>query len=112
MTDTSNLTFSSEILMSSSPKIAPSLPEQFPYSDGHPHKPPLARDEMRDVISLSLWAGQLLLQYGADSARVEEIVHRLMTGLGCDWADIEVQPNSLMATTVNNQDFRTRVRKS
>lgn len=95
-----------------SSRIAVSLPAQFPYSDGHPHKPPMTRDEMRDVISLSLWAGQMLLQYGADSARVEETVHRFATGLGCDWADIEVQPNTLIATTVNNQDFRTRVRRA
>jgi uncharacterized membrane protein YjjP (DUF1212 family) len=95
-----------------SPRIAPSLPTQFPYSDGHPHKPPMTRDEMRDVVNLSLWAGQMLLQYGADSARVEQTVHRLVTGLGCDWADIEVQPNTLIATTMNNQDFRTRVRRA
>ena len=93
-------------------RIAPSLPAQFPLSDGHPHKPPMTRDEMRDVVSLSLWAGQMLLQYGADSARVEQTVHRLATGLGCDWADIEVQPNTLIATTMNNQDFRTRVRRA
>jgi uncharacterized membrane protein YjjP (DUF1212 family) len=72
----------------------------------------MTRDEIRDVISLSLWAGQMLLQYGADSTRVEETVHRLATALGCDWADIEVQPNTLIATTVNNQDFRTRVRRA
>lgn len=95
-----------------SSRIAPSLPTQFPYSDGHPHKPPMTRDEMRDVVSLSLWAGQMLLQYGADSARIEQTVHRLATGLGCDWADIEVQPNTLIATAMNNQDFRTRVRRA
>ncbi len=112
MTDIPNSTVSSETLTPFSSQSALSRPEHFPYSDGHLHKPPLARDEMRDIISLSLWAGQMLLQYGADSARVEEIVHRLVTGLGCDWADIEVQPNSLVATTVNNQDFRTRVRRA
>jgi uncharacterized membrane protein YjjP (DUF1212 family) len=72
----------------------------------------MTRDEIRDVISLSIWAGQMLLQYGADSTRVEETVHRLATGLGCDWADVVVHPNALVATTVNNQDFRTRVRRA
>jgi uncharacterized membrane protein YjjP (DUF1212 family) len=98
--------------INASPRIAASLPAQFPYSDGHPHKPPMTRDEMRDVANLSLWAGQMLLQYGADSARVEQTVHRLATGLGCDWADIEVQPSTLIATMMNNQDFRTRVRRA
>ena len=38
-------------------------------------KPPLAYDELRDVIDLSLWAGQMLLQHGAASQRVEETIH-------------------------------------
>ena len=33
-------------------------------------KPPLDHETLRDVIDLSLWAGQLLLQNGAESARV------------------------------------------
>lgn len=80
--------------------------------DGMPHKPPMEREALRDVISLSLWAGQLLLQNGADTARVEETVHRLGTGLGCDWLDIVVLPDSITATTTNNLEFRTRVRRA
>jgi uncharacterized membrane protein YjjP (DUF1212 family) len=74
-------------------------------------KPPLNRDELRDVIDLSLWAGHLLLQNGADTARIEETVHRLGTGLGCDWMDILVSPNGLIITTVSGREFRTRVRR-
>ncbi len=80
--------------------------------DGMPHKPPMEREALRDVISLSLWAGQMLLQNGADTARVEETVHRLGTGLGCDWLDIIVLPDSITATTTNNLEFRTRVRRA
>lgn len=80
--------------------------------DGMPHKPPMEREALRDVISLSLWAGQMLLQNGADTARVEETVHRLGTGLGCDWLDIVVLPDSITATTTNNLEFRTRVRRA
>ena len=29
-------------------------------------KPPLEREALRDVIDLSLWAGQMLLQHGAE----------------------------------------------
>jgi uncharacterized membrane protein YjjP (DUF1212 family) len=75
------------------------------------HKFPLGREELRDVIDLSLWAGQLLLQNGADTARIEETVHRLGTGLGCDWMDILVSPNGLIITTVSGREFRTRVRR-
>jgi uncharacterized membrane protein YjjP (DUF1212 family) len=72
----------------------------------------MEREALRDVISLSLWAGQMLLQNGADTARVEETVHRLGTGLGCDWLDIVVLPDSITATTTNNLEFRTRVRRA
>jgi uncharacterized membrane protein YjjP (DUF1212 family) len=74
-------------------------------------KAPLEREELRDVIELALWAGQLLLQYGAETARVEETVHRLGTGLGCDWMDILVSPNALVVTTISGEEFRTRVRR-
>src|SRR5687767_11621598 len=74
-------------------------------------KPPLDRDNLRDVVDLSLWAGQMLLQCGAESERVEETVHRLGTGLGCDWMDILVSPNVLIVTTTSGGEFRTKVRR-
>lgn len=73
--------------------------------------PPLSREELRDIIDLALWAGQMLLHYGAESQRVEEVVHRLGTGLGCDWMDILVSPNVIVATTTSGVEFRTKVRR-
>ncbi len=81
------------------------------YPDARTYKPLLEPDVLRDVISISLWAGQMLLQHGADSARVEETVHRLGTGLGCDWMDVVVQPHAIIVTTVNNHQFRTKARR-
>jgi uncharacterized membrane protein YjjP (DUF1212 family) len=72
----------------------------------------MAYEELRDVISLSLWAGQMLLQWGADTQRVEETVHHIGTGLGCDWLDIVVTPDAIIASTINNHDFRTKVRRA
>ncbi len=80
--------------------------------DARPHKPALEREELRDVISLSLFAGQMLLQNGADSKRVEETVHRLGTGLGADWMDVVVLPDAIIASTTNNHEFRTKVRRA
>ncbi|RME58095.1 MAG: threonine/serine exporter [Caldilineae bacterium] len=79
----------------------------------NPHlgKPPLSREALRDVIDLSLWAGQLLLQYGADAQRVEETVHRFGTALGCDWMDILVSPNGLFVSTISGEEFRTKIRR-
>lgn len=75
------------------------------------HKEALEREELRDVIDLSLWAGQLLLQHGAEAERVEETVYRLGTALGCDWLDVLVSPNAIIATTSSGPEFRTKVRR-
>jgi uncharacterized membrane protein YjjP (DUF1212 family) len=80
-------------------------------ANGNEHKPPLSRTELRDIVDLALWAGQLMLQYGAQSERVEETVHHLGTGLGCDWLDILVSPNVLIVTTISGEEFRTKVRR-
>jgi len=74
-------------------------------------KTPLAYEELRDVIDLSLWAGQLLLHYGATAQRIEETVHRMGTGLGCDWLDILVSPNALIITATSAGEFRTKTRR-
>jgi uncharacterized membrane protein YjjP (DUF1212 family) len=74
-------------------------------------KPPLDYETLRDVIDLALWAGQLLLQNGAESARVEETVHRLGTALGAHWMDILVSPNAILVTTTSDLEFRTKIRR-
>ena len=74
-------------------------------------KRPLAYHELRDIIDLSLWAGQMLLQYGATSQRVEESVHRIGTGLGCDWLDILVSPSIITITASSGSEFRTKLRR-
>jgi uncharacterized membrane protein YjjP (DUF1212 family) len=61
-------------------------------------KPHLSYEELTDVIDLSLWAGQLLLQYGAETSRIEETVYHIGTGLGCDGIDIIVSPDGLLIT--------------
>jgi uncharacterized membrane protein YjjP (DUF1212 family) len=80
--------------------------------DNHPHKPMMEREELREVITLSLWAGQMLIQNGADTKRVEGTVHRLGTSLGCDWMDVVVLPDAIIATTINNHEFRTKARRA
>lgn len=74
-------------------------------------RPPLPYEELRDVIDLALWAGQLLLHFGAESQRIEETVHHLGTGLGCNWLDIVVSPNAIMITTSSGIEFRTKIRR-
>ncbi len=76
-----------------------------------PVKTPLPYEELRDVIDLSLWTGQLLLQYGAETSRIEETVHHIGTGLGCDWMDVIVSPDGLLITTTSGDEFRTKARR-
>lgn len=71
----------------------------------------LAYVELREIIGLSLWAGQMLLQNGASSLRTEETTHRIGTGLGCDWMDVIVTPDSLIVTATDGEDFRTKARR-
>ena len=74
-------------------------------------KQSLDYETLRDVIDLALWAGQMLLQSGAESEQAEETVHRLGTGLGCDWLDIFVSPNAIVITAISSGEFRTKVRR-
>lgn len=74
-------------------------------------KPPLDHDALRDVIDLALWAGQMLLRSGAQTARVERTVHQIGTSLGADWLDVIVLPEGLLVTTSSGGEFRTRIRR-
>ena len=61
-------------------------------------KPSLEREVLADIVDLALTAGQLLMQNGAESQRVEETVRLLGTGLGCDWGNVLVSYNAIILT--------------
>lgn len=71
----------------------------------------IPRAEMRDIVDISLWSGQLQLQHGADTERAENTIHHLGTGLGCDWLDAFISPNAIVITTLSGGEFRTRTRR-
>lgn len=73
--------------------------------------PPLSRHELADVVDLALWTGQLLMENGAESQRVEQSVRAIGQGLGCDWGNVLVSHNALMVTHVSGGDFRTKLRR-
>ncbi len=73
--------------------------------------PPLSRHELADVVDLALWAGQLLMENGAESQRVEQSVRAIGQGLGSDWGDVLVSHNAIMVTHVSGVDFRTKLRR-
>jgi uncharacterized membrane protein YjjP (DUF1212 family) len=74
-------------------------------------KPSLEREVLADIVDLALTAGQLLMQNGAESQRVEETVRLLGTGLGCDWGNVLVSYNAIIVTHVSGDEFRTKTRR-
>ena len=69
----------------------------------------LSREELREVLNTALRAGQIMLENGANTARVEETVHHIGTGLGAEWMDIYVTPQGIIATAVSHGEHRTRI---
>lgn len=74
-------------------------------------RPPLSREELRDVLTIALRAGQLMVENGANTARVEETVHRLGTALGAEWLDVYVTPGGIIATDTSHGEHRTKIQR-
>jgi uncharacterized membrane protein YjjP (DUF1212 family) len=72
---------------------------------------PLTRQELADVVDLTLTTGQFLLEHGATSMRVEETMDLVSSALGVDKIDALVSPNILIVTTEDGGDFRTKARR-
>jgi uncharacterized membrane protein YjjP (DUF1212 family) len=83
----------------------------------HPTRPafpagaPLDLETMGEVIELVLWAGQLMMQNGAESRRVEQTIQHLGAALGCTGMDILVSPNAIAITTSSGEQYRTKIRR-
>jgi uncharacterized membrane protein YjjP (DUF1212 family) len=83
-----------------------------PVDDAAAHTPtPLSREELTDVIDLTLTTGQFLLEHGATSMRVEETMALVSRAFGVDKLDVLVSPNVLIVTTEEASDFRTKARR-
>lgn len=71
-------------------------------------RPVLDHTVLTDIIDLVLLAGALLIQYGADSQRVEETIHHIGRALGADDIHLFVSANALTVTMDSGPEFRTR----
>jgi uncharacterized membrane protein YjjP (DUF1212 family) len=80
-------------------------PETLP--DG---RPSLDREALSQIVELALWGGQLLMENGAETQRVEESVRSMGLGLGCDWGNVVVTHGAIIVTYVGGGDFRTKIR--
>lgn len=73
--------------------------------------PPLDQNQLAEIVEVALRAGQLLIQNGAESQRVEESVRIIGTGLGCDWGDVLVSHHALVVSHSSKGRFRTKIRR-
>ncbi len=73
-------------------------------------KPALDRAALSEIVELALWAGQLLMENGAETQRVEESVRSVGLGLGCDWGNVLITHGAIIVTYVGGGDFRTKIR--
>lgn len=89
----------------------PAQPAASQQAPTPPIKPSLDRQVLADIVDLALRAGQLLMQNGAESQRVEETVRLLGTGLGCDWGNVLVSYNAIIVTHISGDEFRTKIRR-
>jgi len=74
-------------------------------------KSPLDRETLAEIVDLALRAGQLLMENGAESQRVEVTVRSVGTGLGCDWGDVLVSHNAIVVSHISGREFRTKIRR-
>ncbi len=70
----------------------------------------LDRKALAEIVELALWAGQLAMENGAETQRVEHSVRSVGRGLGCDWGNVLVTHGAIIVTYVGGTDFRTKVR--
>ena len=71
--------------------------------------PQEVRHTLREVLDLAMRSGQLMLESGANTARVEDTLLRLGRGLGAERIDAYVTPTGIVATVAAGDEHRTRV---
>lgn len=72
----------------------------------------IKRAEARAVLDAVLWAGQLLMEHGAEAERVEETMRACGSGLGAEWSEVVVSLGALFVTSERHGDFRTKLRSA
>jgi uncharacterized membrane protein YjjP (DUF1212 family) len=65
--------------------------------------------DLRAALTVALRAGQLLLEAGADTQRVEETVHSIGTALGASAMEVYVTPTGIIASALSGPEHRTRI---
>lgn len=69
-------------------------------------------DRQREVTRLCVQVALMLLQYGAESAVIVQMAHRLGIALGMDSVECALTPNAVILTTLFNGHCITTARKN
>lgn len=96
---------------------ADSTPEEGEASQVAPCKTrgrngPLSTSEQREVTRLCVVTAQVLMQYGAESALVEDASRRLGLALGVDSVEVAIMANAMTVTTLSEEHCITTVRRN
>ena len=90
----------------STPAEPPQPPAPRPEAGDHPS---LGREALLEVLVIAMRAGQIMLESGANTARVEETISRIGTALGVDLMEVYVTPTGVITTGVAGAEHRTRI---
>jgi uncharacterized membrane protein YjjP (DUF1212 family) len=69
----------------------------------------LTQADLWAALTVALQAGQLLLEAGADTQRVEETMQRIGTALGAAAMEVYVTPTGIIASALSRPEHRTRI---
>ena len=66
--------------------------------------------EAFDQLDSILWIGKKLMEYGADSAHVEEAMYAYANGIGVEQMDALVLPRSVLVTIYLGDEYKTKMK--
>lgn len=64
---------------------------------------------LRDILEVALRAGQILLENGGETWRVEDTIRRVGIGLGADKMEVYPTPTGIIVSAIAGGEYRTRV---
>ncbi len=72
----------------------------------------LSEPDQREITRLCIQTGLLLMQHGAESSLVENLIRRLGLGLGVSGVEVAIMANALTITTLSENHCITTVRRN
>lgn len=70
----------------------------------------LSDSELLDVVDLALMTGQMMMQFGAETERIQITIQRVGKAFGCDIENLLVTHNAIMITVTHGERYHTKIR--